>query len=58
LSQAFATGYARRVTRFLGIPASKRLVLGLSVGCPDVSSSVNKFRTGRAGKDEIVKWLD
>ncbi|MBU1233521.1 MAG: nitroreductase, partial [Proteobacteria bacterium] len=35
--QAFATDYAKEVKEFLGVPASKRLVLGLSVGYPDMA---------------------
>lgn len=56
--QAFATDYAKQIKEFLGIPASKRLVLGLSVGYPDWDSPANKLRTDRSGLDEIVKWME
>lgn len=56
--QAFATDYAREIKEFLGIPATKRLVLGLSVGYSDPDSPANKFRTDRAAVDELVCWVE
>ena len=56
--QAFVTDYAQDVKEFLSIPDTKRLVLGLSVGYPDMESPVNAFRTDRAETDEIVKWIE
>jgi nitroreductase len=55
--QAFVTDYAADVKQFLGIPESKRLVLGISIGYPDLESPVNKFRTDRIETDEIVRFL-
>lgn len=56
--QAFLTDYAQYVKKFLGISESKRLVLGISIGYPDLSSPVNQFRTDRVGIDEIVKVVE
>lgn len=56
--QAFATDYAKEVKECLGIPASKRLILGLSVGYPDMDSPVNAYRTERSATEEIVSWLE
>jgi nitroreductase len=56
--QAFVTDYAKEIKEFLGIPASKRLVLGLSLGYPNPESSVNQLRTDRVEVDEFVRWLD
>jgi nitroreductase len=56
--QAFVTDYAQDVKAFLSIPDTKRLVLGLSVGYPDMESPVNAFRTDRAETDEIVQWIE
>ncbi|MCB2184530.1 MAG: nitroreductase [Desulfobulbaceae bacterium] len=56
--QAFATDYARDVKKFLSIPDSKRLVLGISIGYPDMDSPANSFRTDRSATDEIVKWIE
>ena len=56
--QAFATDYAREVKGFLSIPETKRLVLGLSIGYPDMDSPVNSLRTDRAETDEVVTWIE
>lgn len=56
--QAFATDYAQDIKRFLSIPETKRLVLGISIGYPDMESPVNAFRTDRVETDEIVKWIE
>ncbi len=56
--QAFVTDYAREVKKFLAIPATKRLILGISIGYPDLRSPVNAFRTDRVGTDELVKWIE
>jgi nitroreductase len=56
--QAFATDFAGDIKNFLGIPASKRLVLGISIGYPDMESPANAFRTDRVGIDEIVQWME
>ena len=56
--QAFATDYASEVKEYLGIPASKRLVLGLSVGYPDRESPINGLRTERSPVQEISSFLE
>lgn len=56
--QAFTTDYARDVKEFLGIPENKRLVLGISIGYPDMTSDVNAFTSDRAELDEIVRWVE
>ncbi|MEW6584271.1 MAG: nitroreductase [Nitrospirota bacterium] len=56
--QAFLTDYAQHVKEFLGIPESKRLVLGISIGYPDMESPVNKFRTDRVNNEEIVRVIE
>ncbi len=56
--QAFATDYAAQTKEFLGIPASKRLVLGLSVGYPDTASPANSLRTDRDPVAAFTRWLE
>ncbi len=56
--QAFLTDYSAQVKRFLDIPESKRLVLGLSIGYPDLDDKINSFRTSRVEMDEIMRWVD
>ncbi len=55
--QAYATDYAKEVKQFLAIPESKRLVLGISIGYPDLDSPINALRTGRMEVDELVTWI-
>lgn len=56
--QAFATDYAQDIKRFLNIPETKRLVLGMSIGYPDYDSPVNVFRTDRVDISGIVRWVE
>lgn len=56
--QAFATDYARDVKKFLGLPESKRLVLGISIGYPDMESPANAFRTDRSATSDIVRFVE
>lgn len=56
--QAFLTDYSQHIKQFLGIPESKRLVLGISIGYPDMTSPVNQFRPDRIGVDEIVRVVE
>lgn len=56
--QAFLTDYSSVVKEFLGIPDSKRLVLGISIGYPDLEDKANSFRTDRIDVNEIVKWIE
>jgi nitroreductase len=53
--QAFLTDYARETKHFLGIPESKRLILGISIGYPDLESPANSFRPDRVETDKIVR---
>lgn len=56
--QAFLTDYAQRVKQVLGIPETKRLVLGISIGHPDLESPMNKCRPDRIDTDEIVRVVE
>jgi nitroreductase len=56
--QAFATDYAPDIKKFLAIPEAKRLVLGISIGYPDLRAPVNKLRTDRMETDALVQWLE
>lgn len=56
--QAFATDYAKQIKNFLSIPETKRLVIGISIGYPDLESPINKFRTDRVETEKLVSWLE
>lgn len=54
--QASLTNYPDAVRDFLGIPKTKLLALGISLGYPDVDAAANAFRSSRAGLSEFVHW--
>jgi nitroreductase len=54
--QASITGYSSVIREFLGIPPIKSLVLGISIGYPDMESPVNSYQSNRAGLDQFVKF--
>ncbi len=56
--QAFAVDYAAETKKFLGIPESKRLVLGMAIGYPDMDAPANSLRTDRVPVDEILTWAE
>ncbi len=56
--QAFATDYAQDIKKSLGISETKRLVLGISIGYPDLDSSVNAFKTDRVAIEEFMRWVE
>ncbi|MBU0673033.1 MAG: nitroreductase [Proteobacteria bacterium] len=55
--QAFVTDYAAEIKQFLGIPTQKRLVLGLSIGYPNMESPANKLKTDRSPIDDFVRFV-
>lgn len=56
--QAFATDYAREVKEYLGLARTKRLILGLSVGYPDMDAPANGFRTERSPVAEVASFVE
>ncbi len=56
--QAFVTDYAEDVKNFLDIPTDKRLVLGISIGYPDLDSPANGLRTTREETDNILTFFE
>jgi nitroreductase len=56
--QAFVTDYAGEVKEFLDISANKRLVLGISMGYPDLESPVNGLRTTRDKTENFLKFIE
>jgi len=56
--QAFLTDYAGEVKKFLGLPDSKRLVLGISIGYPQSGDRANSYRTERIEPYEMVRWVE
>ncbi len=56
--QAFAVDYAAETKKFLAIPETKRLVLGMAIGYPDMDAPANSLRTDRVATEEILTWME
>jgi nitroreductase len=54
--QASLTHYPDVVRDLLGVPDSKRLMLGMSIGYPDPDAKLNSYQSSRAGLEEFVRW--
>ncbi len=54
--QASVVHYPDAIREFLGIPKTKLLVLGLSLGYPDLEAQVNSYQSSRVSPDDFVKW--
>lgn len=54
--QATLAYYPDAVRKFLGIPKTKRLVLGISIGYPDLEARMNAYRSKKVGLDDFVQW--
>lgn len=55
--QALLTNYAQKTKEFLGIAQTKRLVLGISIGYPDLSDKANSYFSQRVDVDRIADFV-
>ncbi|MBI4688270.1 MAG: nitroreductase [Nitrospirae bacterium] len=55
--QAFLTDYSKEVKSFLQVDDSKRLILGISIGYPDLEDKANSFKSTRIDTKEILRWV-
>jgi len=56
--QASIAGYPDAVRDFLGIPKTKLLVLGISIGYPDLKAPINAYQSSRMSTKDFVRWYD
>jgi nitroreductase len=56
--QASVTNYADAIRQFLGIPESKQLIIGISIGYPDPDAKLNTYRAIKLKPEEFVKWYN
>lgn len=54
--QAGLANYPDAVRRCLGIAASKRLLIGISMGYPDPEAPINTYRSQKVTPDTFVRW--
>jgi nitroreductase len=55
--QALLTNYPCQTKGLLGIPQSKRLILGISIGYPDLSHKVNSYLSSRVDVNSVATFL-
>ncbi|MFC1910864.1 nitroreductase [Chloroflexota bacterium] len=56
--QGSIAGYPDAVREFLGISNTKLLVLGISIGYPDLKAPINTYQSSRATLKDLVNWYE
>jgi nitroreductase len=56
--QAVLSNYPDAIRKFLGISANKIMMLGISMGYPDMQGVINKYESSRVSTDCFVQWCD
>jgi len=56
--QASLANYPDTIRKQLGVANNKKLLVGLSMGVPDMEASLNLYRSTRMDVDEFVTWHD
>ena len=56
VARANHDGIPDAVRDFLGIPKTKKLIIGISMGYPDLEAKLNTYHSTRVGLDDFVKW--
>lgn len=46
--------YPEQIRKIVGIPGSKRIIIGIAIGYPDMNHPINRLKTKREKIDEIV----
>jgi len=54
--QASVTNYPDVIRELLGIPKTKKLIIGIAMGYPDYEARLNDYRAARIGLDDFVQW--
>jgi len=50
--------YPAEIRKIAAIPDDKKIIVGIALGYPDPSFSLNTFERDRATLDEFVHWMD
>ena len=58
IAQAALATHPQLLREFFGIGEDRRIVCGMSFGYEDPGHPANRFRTRRAGKDEVATWVE
>ena len=54
--QASTVRYPDAIRDFLGIPKTKRLIIGISIGYPDAGAKINHYHSERIGVGTFTRW--
>jgi nitroreductase len=58
IAQAALASYPELVREFLGVPAERQVVCGISFGYADEQHAIHSYRTERADLQEAVRFVD
>jgi nitroreductase len=58
IAQAALAQRSAFLRRWFDIPSDRQIVCGISFGLADPDHPANRFRTDRAGLDEVVRWVE
>ena len=56
--QASVTNYAPEIKKFLDLPESKKLVIGISLGYPEEKVKLNTYRSLKQKPNEFSRWYE
>lgn len=54
--QASVSGYPDAIRECLGLPSTKKLIVSMSLGYPDLSAPINNYHSTRMAIDEFTTW--
>ncbi len=54
--QASVVHYPDAIRQFLGLPKTKQIVLGISIGYADATAKINTYQSTRVAADSFVHW--
>jgi len=54
--QAAPVNYPDAIRQSLEIPETKQLILGISIGYPDLEAKINTYQSSRVNLDDFVQW--
>lgn len=56
IAQGAIAAYSNEVRMYFDIPIERHIVCGISFGLKDMEHPANRFRTTRAGIEEVIDW--
>ena len=58
IAQAALATHPKPLREFFGIAEDRQIVCGMSFGYEDAQHPANRFRTHRAARQEVARWVD